>query len=94
MILRSASDSVYKSICNAFFNLAENPDINLATKQRRILHRHNGLILKIVSPLVKIQRKKRLIQRGNGIFLAALLPAVLSTALSFLGSAFINKTQE
>ena len=90
MILKSASDSVYKSICNAFFNLAQNPDINLPLNQRKNLKRYNKSIKQIIDPQVKIFKKRRIIQRGGGFFLAALLPTVLSTALSFLGSSFIK----
>ena len=90
MILKSASDSVYKSICNAFFNLAQNPDINLPLNHRKNLKRYNKTIKQIIDPQVKILKKRRIIQRGGGFFLAALLPTVLSTALSFLGSSFIK----
>ena len=90
-LLRSAPDPVYKSICNAFFNVAENPDINLSPKQRKVLSRYQPVIRKILAPKVRRKVKRKIIQRGGGLFLAALLPAVISTALSFLGSAFIKK---
>ena len=90
-ILKRAPDPVYKSICNAFFNVAENPDINLSPKQRRVLIHHQPIIRKILAPKVKLRAKRRIIQRGGGFFLATLLPAVISTALSFLGSTFIKK---
>lgn len=94
MVLQSASDSVYKSICNAFFNVAENPDVHLSNQQRKKFKRFRPLIEKIIQPKLKLSSKRRAIQRGGGIFLAAVLPAVISTALSFLGSAFLNKTQQ
>lgn len=93
MILQSASDSVYKSICNAFFNVAENPDVHLSNQQRRKFTKFRPLIEKLIQPKLKLARKRKIIQRGGGIFLAAILPAVISTALSFLGSAFLNKSQ-
>jgi len=91
MILKSASDSVYKSICNAFFNIAQNPDINLPINQRKNLKRYNKNIQQLIDPQVKILKKRQLIQRGGGFFLATLLPTVLSTALQLLGTAFIKK---
>lgn len=91
MLLQSANDSVYKAICNAFLNVAQNSDIKLPPAQQRKLKRFNPLIQKIISSSVHLKRKRRLIQRGGGLFLAAILPAVLTTALSFLGSAFFNK---
>lgn len=93
MVLQSASDSVYKSICNAFFNVAENPDVHLSNQQRRKFKRFRPLIEKIIQPKLKFNRKRKIIQRG-GIFLATVLPAVISTALSVFGSAFLNKRQQ
>lgn len=94
MVLQSASDSVYKSICNAFFNVAENPDVHLSIQQRRKFKRFRPLIQKIIEPKLKLKRKRKIIQRGGGIFLAAVLPAVISTALSCFGSAFLNKSNQ
>jgi hypothetical protein len=90
-ILQTAPDAVYKSFCNAFYNVAENPDINLKKLNRKALVRYQPIIRKIVAPNVKIRQKRKIIQRGGGFFLAAVLPAVISTALEFLGSAFIKK---
>ena len=92
-ILRTASDTVYKSICNAFFNVAENPDINISPKLRQGLRRHGPSIQQLLEPKLNIKRKRKIIQRGGGPFLALLLPSVLSTALSFLGSAFLKRDQ-
>lgn len=93
MILQSASDSVYKSICNAFYNVAENPGINLSERQRRNFQKHRRLIEKLIQTKQKIARKRQLVQHGGGIFLAAVLPAVISTALSFLGTSFFSGKQ-
>ena len=94
MILKSASDSVYKSICNAFLNIAENSDINLPTNQKKYFKRYNRIIKQLIAPNTRLSKKRNLIQKGGGFFLGALLPVVLSTALSFLGSTFLNKNQE
>ena len=91
IVLRSADDSVYKSICNAFFNIAENPDITLSKDQRKLLKKHNPVIRTIITPQIPIKRKRQVIQRGGGAFLAAVIPAVLSAAISLLGSAFMKK---
>lgn len=91
LLLLRASDSVYKSICNAFLNIAQNQDLQLPSKQKKQLKKYHQLIHKIVSPKLPIIHKRRLIQQGGGIFLAAVLPAVLSTALSFLGSTFLSQ---
>ena len=91
MILQSSSDSVYKAICNAFFNVAENPDISLTPVQKKIFKKHRNFIQKIIEPKIKIQHKKRLLQRGGHPILAAILPAILSSAIGVLGSAFLNR---
>jgi hypothetical protein len=91
MILQSSTDSVYKAICNAFFNVAENPDISLSSRHKRIFKKHRNFIQKIISPKIKLQQKKRLIQRGGHPILAAILPSILSTAIGVLGSAFLNR---
>ena len=90
VVLNSASDSVYKSICNAFFNLAENPEIQVPIKHRRLLKKHNSKIRRLISSKIPIRKKRIIIQRGGGIFLATILPLVLSSALSFLGSRFLT----
>lgn len=90
-VLNSANDSVYKSICNAFFNLAENPEVVLSSGDRKILQKQRPVVQKLVSHSIPIRKKRKLIQKGSGVFLSAVLPAVLSTALSLFGSAFLDK---
>ena len=91
-LLQRSPDSVFKSICNAFYNIAENPDIQIPKGRRIKLAKYNKVIQKLIAKDIPLVRKRRIIQRGGGIFLAAILPAVISTALSYLGSSFI-KTQ-
>ena len=91
IILQKAPDGVYKSICNAFKNIAENPDIPLSKFQKNKYRKHKKLISCLISPQVKLPQKKRLIQKGGGLFLAALIPAAISTALSLFGTSFFNK---
>lgn len=91
ILLQSANDSVYKAICNAFFNVAQNPDVSLSEKHKKRLKQFNPIIQKIISPRVPIKQKRRVIQKGGGLFLAAILPSVIGAALQFLGSTFLNK---
>jgi len=67
-ILQKAPDAVYKSVCNAFYNVAENPEINLKKLDRKTLARYQPIIRKIVAPTVKIRQKRKIIQRGGGFF--------------------------
>lgn len=89
IVLNSATDSVYKSICNAFFNIAENPDIQLSPKHRRLIRHHRPRIRKLLSNTLPIAKKRRVIQKGGAAFLGTILPIVLSSALSLLGTKFL-----
>ena len=91
IVLNASRDSVYKSICNAFFNMAQNSDIKLSPKQRKLLKPFQARIGKLISPSLRIRQKRRIIQSGGGIFLGTVLPLVLSSALSLLGSSFITR---
>ena len=94
IVLNAAHDSVYKAICSAFFNIAENPEIGpLTVKNRRLLKKFHPLIRRIISPALSLRRKRSVIQRGGGIFLASVLPMILSSAISFLGSAFLPRNK-
>lgn len=90
-ILRSAPDTVFKAIANAIHNVANNSDIELSPYQKRLIRKKQKLFSQIVSSKIKIPQKRKIIQSGGGFFLATLLPLVLSTALSTLGSHFFSK---
>ena len=89
-IIKSAPDSIIKGICNAAFNIQQNPDIKLSNKEKLLFRRYKLKIGKLTHPRIPIAKKRRIIQTGGGHFLIALVPALLTTALSTLGSAFIN----
>ncbi len=92
-IVKNASDPIIKAICNAAYNIQQNPDIDLAPSHKRLFARHRKQIYTLTDPKIAISRKRKIIQTGGNPFLIALLPALLSTAISALGSAFINATQ-
>ena len=89
-ILQRCSDSVYKSICNAFYNVAQNRDIRLSKRQLRKFSKHTRLIKKLISPEIKLKNKRAALQRGGSFFLATLLPLVIESAISYLGTKFIK----
>ena len=89
-IIKSAPDSIIKGICNAAFNIQQNPDIKLSKKEKSLFRKYKLKIGKLTHPRIPISKKRKIIQTGGGPFLIALVPALLSTALSTLGSAFIN----
>ena len=89
-IIKSALASLIKGICNAAFNIQQNPDIKLSKKEKALFRRFKLKIGKLTHPRIPISKKRKIIQTGGGPFLIELVPALLSTALSTLGSAFIN----
>ncbi len=93
-ILRTAPDSVIKSICNAALN-ARQGDIQLAEPLKEQLVRHRPTIEKILSRQISVDEKRKTLlksksrggQSGKGI--GVILPFLLQTLLSGLGSSFI-----
>ena len=97
LILRSTPASVIKSICNAALN-AQRGEIRLTPSEKRTLAKHRDLIAALVDEQSSIERKRSklisstspsaLKQKGKGI--GALIPILLSTVLSTLGSTFLS----
>ena len=96
-ILRTAPDSVIKSICNAALN-ARQGDIQLAEPLKEQLARHRHTIEKILSRQISVEEKRKTLlksksrgggggQTGKGI--GVILPFLLQAVLSGLGSSFI-----
>ena len=87
-ILRQASVSTVKGLCNALYNIAENPDIKVGRGLKRVLKQNRETVGDLISPKVAIKTKRKIVQTGGGLFLATVLPLILSTALSAIGSRF------
>ncbi len=97
LILRTTPVSVIKSICNAALN-AQRGEIKLSSTQKRALTKYRALIETLVDESVPIERKRAnlvrstspaaLKQKGKGI--GFLIPILLSTVLSTLGSTFMS----
>lgn len=92
VVLSSANDSVFKSICNAFLNLAENPEVHISSKKRKLLAAHNPRIKRLLENKVSLEKKRAIIQRGGSLFLGTILPLAISTALSILGTRFLSRS--
>ena len=91
-ILRKADRDLVKNICNATYNLAKG-EVPLTNKQKRYFALHRGKVETLASPNVRLADKTRLIQKGSGAF-AAVIPLVLGTVLSTLGSAIFKKKND
>ena len=95
-ILKHARDDTYKSICNAVVNIAQNPEVRRLPRQLKhsLTNKNNRkLVSDLLSPKVAIKRKREIIQSGSGLFLGTVLPLLLSTAFSTLGSAFLGRAR-
>ena len=89
-ILNRAPINVIKSICNAALNCQAGP-VPLSKGQKQLLRRHRNIIKTLVQKDVPLERKRQvLIQHGGGIA-ALILPVILSTVLSALGSKLFKK---
>ena len=91
-ILQASPDSVIKAICNAAFNLQHNPEIHLSAKQKALFRKYNAHITSLTNPQISVQNKRKLLQTGGNPLLFTVLRPILASALSLLGSAFINIT--
>lgn len=94
MILKRAPDPVYKAIFNAAYNIAENPDIVIPKKEKRLFKRHRRGIEFLVNRSISFKKKRKALQKGGAFpLLGLILPAIISTAISALGSAFLNRQE-
>jgi len=90
VLIRKAPDLVIKLICNAALN-ASRGEVHLTTAQKRLFAKHKTLFEKLSTRQVSINAKRKLLnQRGNGL---PLLPIILSTVLSSLGSLIFSKRE-
>ena len=93
-ILKSSPATVIKSICNAALN-AQRGEVRLTQAEKRLLAKHRALIDELVDQARPLESKRKSLvrnaaqnQKGKG--LVALLPILLSTVLSTLGSGFLS----
>jgi hypothetical protein len=89
-VVRSAPDSVVKSICNASLNALAG-DVLLTDAQRKHLHKYRRSIIYLTSKKELISRKRALLESKNsqvGGF--AFVPLLLNSVLGSLGTAFLS----
>lgn len=103
-ILSNPSKPLAKSICNAVFNAANNDEVALDPRLKRLCKRNSGLISELLDKHRPIDYKRQLIgsiykprraQKGGAFPLlaiaAGLLPTLISTVLSKIGSGFVTE---
>ena len=87
-LLQTAPDPVIKTICNAAINALKG-EVHLTPSQKKLFGRHKSLFESLSSRQVSIKTKRKLLnQKGNGL---PLIPIILSTVLSSLGSLIFDK---
>ena len=89
-ILRSADKAVVKEICNAAYNITEG-DLPLSQKEKQLFRKRRPVIRFLTSKTLGFSGKQKRIQRGGLPILAALIPFILSTVLSSVGSALFKQ---
>ena len=86
-ILARAPDKLIKTICNAVLNV-ERGDIVLSKKQKQLFKKNRKHIAKLTSRDYSLGQKRNFLKQKGGAF--PLIPILLSTALSTLGSALFG----
>ena len=87
-LIQKSPDAVIKLICNAALN-ASRGEVHLTKAQKNLFAKHKSLFEKLSTRQISIKAKRKLInQRGNGL---PLLPIILSTVLSSLGSLIFDR---
>ena len=86
-IVKSAPDSVIKTICNAALNCYRG-EIKLTPRQKKILKKFRRQIDKLCSKNIGLKTKRRiLVQKGGAIWIPLLVGALLHN----FGNALLDK---
>ena len=90
-LIRSADPRVIKAVCNACLNLCVG-GIKLGSAARRKFAARRRFFKRLIRPRESVEQKRQILlgQRG-GVGFLAILPAVISTALSALGPLLFNR---
>ncbi len=87
IIIKRSPDSVIKTICNAALN-AQKGDIKISPQVKKKFAARRKLFNQLVSKKISIQKKRKYLNQRGGF---AILPLLLSTVLSSVGSLLFEK---
>ena len=87
-IIAKSPDSLVKSICNAAINAAHG-EVVLKKKAKRVLSSNRQFIQNLIKKGESVQKKKRILCQRSGSISATVLPPLLRSVLSSIGTAFI-----
>ena len=90
-ILKHSPDNVVKSICNAAVN-AYRGNLSLSPKARKEFHSKRKVFELLCNKKIPLNVKRRKLVNQKGGAFPALIPILLSTVLSAVGSAFFSKS--
>ena len=90
-ILRKADPALVKAICNAAYNVTQG-DIPLSRGQKQLFSKYRPVLAALTDRDTSLQRKQQIVQSGGFLpILAAILPAVIGSLITTVGSAIFNK---
>jgi len=85
-IVNKAPNEVIKAISNAALNVARG-DVHLSPAQRALLNRYKSDFVPLIEKKTSLTKKRRALSQKGGL---AILPVILSSVLSALGSALFK----
>ena len=88
LILEKADSKLIQAICESAYNILEG-NIQLDAKSKQALLKYKNILRKLVQKSSLKQKKKLLVQSGGA--LPAILPLVLSSLASAVGSYLASK---
>jgi hypothetical protein len=81
-VLKSAPDTVVKTICNAALNVQKGGRVTLNDQQKKLFGKHRKSIEALVSKKVPLSKKRKVLSQRGGAFW---IPAMIGAALGALG---------
>ena len=88
LLLNKAPDVVIKLICNAALN-ASRGSVHLTSAQKKLFSKHKKIFSSLISRQISLKSKRKILNQRGGAF--PLIPILLTTVLSSLGSLLFNK---
>ena len=81
-VLKTAPDSVIKTICDAALNVQRGGQVKLSVQEKKLFGRHRKAIESLVSKTAPIAKKRKVLSQRGGAFF---IPALIGAALGGLG---------
>ena len=89
-IISDSPENVIKAICNAALNTAQG-NVALKPWEKKILSKNREVIERLIHKGEAASRKRQILLQTGGNALGLLIPTILGSVISSLGTGFINK---